>query len=283
MKTITLAILLLAFSSLSFTQVNLDEGSITVGNEQMVLDSLSFQRERDIAIEYGFRDSDLLREVSQKLKIEDVDGWKRYLNIEVENKQLDEKTLRQLGISPYQALLALQSATYGINELNSVLETATRLNIPVKKFKEIIGLNPLDRRMDHASLQVVGKSPEEIIELKREFDENRIQYGSSITIVGMLVVFTSLALSSLVISQLVHLNKKQKTKPQTIKIAKDGKVRSAPDGLNKDVLVAAITALHIHVQSIDERRRLLLTFKRTPLNLWRASNVTEMPNRNLRR
>lgn len=257
--------------------------AMTLGQEQVIPDSLALVRERDIASEYGFKDSDQLQEVAAKLEIEDVDSWKRYLKLEVENTQLDGKTLRQLGISPYQALLALQSSIYGINELNTVTETATKLNIPVKKFKELVGLNPLDRSSDHASLQVVGKSPEEIIAIKKDFDEHRILYGSSITFVGMLVVFSSLALSSLIISQLVHLNKRPKTETNVITISKSGKVKKAPDGLSQGVIVAAISALHIHVQSIEERRRLLLTFKRTPLNLWRASNVTEMPNRSFKR
>lgn len=249
--------------------------------ETAIQDSLSIAREKMIASEYGFKDTNLLREVASILEIEDVDSWKRELNLEVRNTQLDGKTLRQLGISPYKALLALQSSKYGINELNTVFETSAKLNIPVKKLKELMGLNPLDRSTDNASLQRLEKTPLEMIELKQVFDANRIQYGSSITLVGMLVVFLSLALSSIIISQLVHLN--ATPKPKVIKLGKDGSIKKAPDGLNRNIVVAAITALHLHVHTIEERRRLLLTFKRTPQNLWRTSGMHEMPNRNLNR
>ncbi|MDZ4121072.1 MAG: OadG family protein, partial [Candidatus Cloacimonadaceae bacterium] len=273
MKKYSLLIIILAMWAFSFAQPAADERFMMIGNEMVVYDSLTFEREKDIASVYGFKDTDLLREVAAKLKIEDFDVWKGYLNLEVQNRQLDEKTLRQLGISPYQALLAHQSAVFGINELNTILEVATKLDMPVKKLKEMLHQNPLDRSVDHTSLQVTGVTPEEVILIKNDFDKNMIAYGGSITFVGMLVVFSSLALSSVIISQLIHLNRTRKPKAQKIVLEKDGRIRSLPKDANRSMVVAAITALHVHVQSIEERRRLLLTFKRAPINLWRTTNV----------
>lgn len=279
MKSIIALCVLLLFTCCLLaqdTQALLDPAK---ANADALADSITNQREKDIAAEYGFKETDLLSEVAIKLEITDMNTWKRYLSLEVENKQLDKKTLRQLGISPYRALLAKQSAIHSINELSTLIEVSAHFSIPIKKLKEMLGLNPLSRAYDNASLQVIDKSPEDIIEIKKEFDSNKIQYGSSITLVGMLVVFTSLALCSIVISQLVHLNYKKKAKVQTISITKSGKLKSAPDNLNRNVIIAAITALHIHEYSIEERRRLLLTFKRAPINLWHVSNVVNMPNR----
>ncbi len=281
MKRCAIVCLFLILSLMLAAQDSAAEKTVLIGMEEVQLDSLSFKREKDIVEEYGFRDTDLLRIVAEKLLIDEtrVDDWKRYLNLEVENKQLDEKTLRQLGISPYQALLAHQSALYGLNELNTVSEVSMKLKVPIKKLKELLGLNPLNRNFDHASMQVIGKDPEEIVQIVKAFEQKKIHYGASITLVGMLVVFFSLAICSLVISQMGYLNKKSKTQTKTIVIGKNSKIVSAPDGLNRNLIAAAITTLHIHASSIEERRRLLLTFKRAPINLWHASNVVNMPNR----
>ena len=247
----------------------------------VVSDSLAEKMEKDIALEYGFRENDRLSVVAKKLDIADINTWKKYLKLEVNNRQLDEKSLRQLDISPYQALLAHQSLVFGINEMNSVAEVARNFNIPIKKLKELLELDPLDRSSDNYSLQLVEKTPEQVLASIADFHNDIITYGSSIIFVGMLVVFISLAISSIIISQLVHLNREQKPK-DIIKISKTGKV-TAPDVLNKGIIVAAITALHIHIQSIEERRRLLLTFKRTPVNMWRATKIQSMPNREFSR
>jgi hypothetical protein len=66
-------------------------------------------------------------------------------------------------------------------------------------------------------------------------------------------------------------------------ISAKGKLVSKPGDLDRNLIAAAITALHLYKQGIEERRRLLLTFKRTPTNQWRASAILNMPNRTILR
>ena len=58
-----------------------------------------------------------------------------------------------------------------------------------------------------------------------------------------------------------------------------GKLVSAGKEISNNTIAAAITALFLYKQGIEDRRRLLLTFHRTPTNQWRASGVLDMPNR----
>jgi hypothetical protein len=250
--------------------------------QQAVSDSLLLQREKEIVTEFGFRDTNPLNEVAQKLMIEDYASWKSYLGLEPRNKALDNMSLRRLGIAPYRALLAQQFSVYGFTELSSLTEVSAKLSFPIKKLKTVLKLSdPLSRNWDGYSLQALDITPKQVEDIRQDFDDNRLAYGGSITLVGMLTVFLALLLTRIIIGQLIHLNRPPKTKKVDIKLGAGGKVLAANATLNQNVIVAAITALHIHQQSIEDRRRLVLTYRRTPTNQWRASAVLSMPNREM--
>jgi hypothetical protein len=250
--------------------------------QQAVSDSLLLQKEKEIVSEYGFRDTNPLNEVARKLLISDYASWKSYLGLEPGNKALDNMSLRQLGIAPYRALLAQQFSVYGFTELSTLNEVSAKLSFPIKKLKTVLKLeDPLSRKWDEASLQALDITPQQIEKIRQDFDGKRIAYGASVTLVGMLTVFMALLVTSIVIRQLIHLNRPPKTPKADLKISSGGKVLAASATLNRNVIVAAITALHIHQQSIEDRRRMALTFRRTPTNQWRASAVLSMPNREM--
>jgi Na+-transporting methylmalonyl-CoA/oxaloacetate decarboxylase gamma subunit len=245
-------------------------------------DSLAQAREKEILSEYGFDDSDKLSEVATRLEIKNQDRWKRYLGLEPENKKLDAMSLRKLGITPYRALLAQQFSVYGYTELSALNEVASSLSMPIKKLKQQLGIsNANSRTWDSYSLQSLDQSPEKIKAIHDAFVENRLAYGISVTLVGMLTVFSALLITSLVIGQLVHLNRPPKTAKPDLKLSPGGKVVAASATLNRNMIAAIITALHIHQQSLEERRKMALTFRRTPTNQWRASAVLSMPNREI--
>jgi len=250
-------------------------------SSQANADSLVLAREREVASEFGFRDSNTLKDVAVKLEIEDIARWKHALNLEPENKALDNMSLRRLGITPYQAFLAKQTVDYGFNELSSLGTVAAKLDIPIKKMKAMLGYNDsMDTSQDNLSLQALNIELETISGLKEDFDEHILSYSGSVTLVGILIVFSALLITSIIISQLVHLNKK-KDEESKITVSSSGKVKSAPKDLNSNVIVAVITALHMHRMDLEERRKMVLTFRRTPTNQWRASAVLSMPNREM--
>ncbi len=247
-----------------------------------ITDSLSQSREQEILTDYGFRDLDTLTSVARKLQIRDMSRWKAALGLEPANKTLDGKSLRSLEISPYRAFLAKQTVEYGYSELNTISEIAGRLNIPVKKLKALLGNeNPLDKSWDHTSLQALHFAPSDVKKAADSFKNDILLYSFSVTLVGMIVVFVALLLTSIIISQLVHLNAKPKA--AVIKLDGAGTLKAAPKDLSRNVIVAAITALHIHATEIEEQRKMVLTFRRTPTNQWRASAILSMPNRELKR
>jgi len=250
--------------------------------QKAVPDSVLLQREKEIVSEYGFKDSNTLAEVAHRLLIADIDQWKRYLGLEPANKKLDNMSLDRLGIAPYRALLAQQYSVFGFTELSTLSEAAAAKSMPIKKLKQMLGLSDVNsRKWDGMSLQALDFTPQQIEKLHQEFTDDGLRYGINVTLVGMLTVFLALLITSIVISQLIHLNRVPKKKQADIVLDAKGKLKSSSAILNKDIIVAAIAALHIHQQSIEDRRKLALTFRRTPTNQWRASAVLSMPNREI--
>jgi len=244
-------------------------------------DSLVRQRDLEVRSEFGFSDADKLGEVAELLEIKHLDRWKSYLGIEPANKVLDGMSLRKLGITPYRTLLAQQYSIYGFTELSTLSELAALNNIPIKKLRSLLNIPSLDRSRDGFSLQALELSPAKMDSLTQQFNEDFVPYGLSLTVVGVLIVFSALLLTSIIISQLVHVNKKPKMEDRSLVIDKSGRLISRPHHADPNVIVAAITALHLYQTAFQERRKLLLTFRRTPTNQWRASQVLQMPNREL--
>ena len=246
-----------------------------------ISDSLLNQRELEVRKEYGFTDKDELIVVAELLEIKDIPKWKSYLKIEVANKALESMSLNKLGITPYQALLAKHYSIYGFTELSSFVEISDRLNIPIKKLREMAGLKSLDKSKDNTSLQALEIDPATVNEMIEKFRKESLPYSLSLTLVGMLIVFGALLFTSIIISQLSVVNKKTKMEERALVIDRSGKLIKNPIIQDHNAVAAAIIALHIYETGIKEKRKLMLTFKRTPTNQWRASQVLEMPNKEI--
>ncbi|MCB5284612.1 MAG: OadG family protein [Candidatus Cloacimonetes bacterium] len=250
---------------------------------QAMSDSLLQLRESEVISAYGFKDTDKLADVAAKLEIRDLERWKEYLGIEPKNEVLDRMSLRRLGITPFRALLAQQYSIYGFTELSSIGELAAQKQLPVKKLRQFAGIDSADKSFDNYSLQALNRTPEELVTFENDFNDNKMGFGLSILGFGVLIVFSALALTALVISQLKHLNAKPKKTDSALVLTPSGKVKARPVDMNADVIAAAITALHLHKHDIEERRRLLLTFRRAGSDQWRGSVMLNMPNREILR
>lgn len=272
-----LCILPVLAAGLAFAQ-----GTTSLPPGSGIADSTLAQREQEIVSDYGFRDSNKISEVAEKLEIKDLAKWKSYLGFEADNRQIDNMTLRKLGITPYKALLAQQYSIFGFTEQSPLSEVAAATNMPIKKLKQMLKLpNPNSRKFDNYSLQALDFNPEQVQKVADEFEANTLAYGLNITVVGMGIVFIALIITSIIVGQLKHLNREAKPKAADLKLSSGGKVTKASATLNQDIIVALITTLHIHKQAIEDERKLALTFRRTPTNQWRASAFLRMPNREI--
>lgn len=280
-----LVLFLLCFTCLAAQETETTEPSVEDLQLQIqaMSDSLLQLREQEIFSEFGFRDTDRLQDVAAKLEIVNLAGWKSYLGLEPANAVLDNMSLRKLGITPYRALLAQQYSIHGFTELSTLAELAAHKRLPLKKIRAFAGVEPGSKKYDGYSLQALGREPADFVEFAQKFVANRLRYGFSITAFGVLIVFFALGITALVIGQLRHLNRKPKEESKTLVLTPHGKVKSQPPDLNSDVIAAVIATLHLYRQGIEERRRLLLTFRRTRSDQWHSSTALNMPNREILR
>lgn len=143
--------------------------------------------------------------------------------------------------------------------------------IPVRKLIEYLEL-PQDTNIDK-TLQELNCSSEEVTKAVNRFHDNRHRYHIGIVVVGMGTVFASLILVALLIGQLRHLDKKKiKSNPQIPVYSKAGLNTSEED----DIVAAIVSTIYLYELEIEENNRLMLTWKRTPLSMWKASRFIPM-------
>jgi len=277
MKTLHIILTLLLLLSLSV--LTAQETDLTVGTP-VLPDSLMQLVENRIKEEFGISDNSSLTETAKVMEL-DLNQLKNQLGLDEDNSKLDKMRLRQLGINVYQVLLAQETLKYGFNETSTLLQISSKFHVPVKKLKSILKLDPNNSALNHRTLQSLNLDLEDILAAVKEFDDTLDKTGYNIILVGMLVVFVALFVTSIVIMQLRHLNilTQDKQPVQKVKINQSGKLLSVHPTITNNDIVAAITALQIYRRQIEERRRLALTFHREKANYWRAAGLYSMPNR----
>ncbi|MFO7660411.1 MAG: OadG family protein [Candidatus Cloacimonadaceae bacterium] len=274
--TFLLCVLLLIFSSLLSAQ----EEIVPVQNNA-ISDSLMQIIETRIKSEYGITENSTLIQTAEVMKVE-LNELKKQLGLDVKNNQLDTMRLRQLGVSVYQVLLAQETIQYGFNTTSTLSHISALYSVPIKKLKSLLSLDSNDISLNQRSIQSLEISPVSVRAALIEFTETLPHTGGNIVLVGILVVFASLLITSLVIMQLRHVNflTQEKTAKADIRITKSGKLLSAKPNMTNNDIAAVIIALHMFQYQLEERRRLALTFHREKANFWRADGLYAMPNRN---
>lgn len=193
-----------------------------------------------------------------------------------------------------------KSVEFTISEHYNLRAVADSINMPIKKLKAMLapelklygethpefkGLKTQSRQWDKISLAGLNIPSATIAENFNNFTNKTMKYGYSITVVGILVVFFSLLLISVIINQFQHIAKtkniksKKSSKTATTTVQTPvGKVTGLTSDISSNAIVAVITALHKHKLSVEERVKIEMTFSRTHVNMWSASAKMEMPN-----
>jgi hypothetical protein len=183
--------------------------------------------------------------------------------------------------------------TFEIKDTDNLLNLCAAVNIPIKKVKSILqeeldayniangkDWKNFNREWDELTLKELGITPERFKEVYTKFTKERYIFGSSITMVGLSVVFFSLFLISALISLFKHLNYEKAPKVVKSVATPLGTVTGPAEEMSSNTIVAVIIALHRYRSEIEERKRLMLTFKRTQVSLWGAPHKSDMPNNN---
>ncbi|MBN2829529.1 MAG: OadG family protein [Candidatus Cloacimonetes bacterium] len=183
--------------------------------------------------------------------------------------------------------------TIEVKETDNLLKLCSEVNIPIKKVKSILhneleaynSLNGKDwknfnREWDVLTLKELGITAERFKEVYEKFTHDRYIFGSSITWVGLSVVFFSLFLINAIIGLFKHINYEKPPKSNKSVATPLGTITGPAEEMSSNTIVAVIIALHKYRSEIEERKKLMLTFKRAQISLWGAPHKSDMPNNN---
>ncbi|MCD6182006.1 MAG: OadG family protein [Candidatus Cloacimonetes bacterium] len=154
----------------------------------------------------------------------------------------------------------------------TVKELASKAEIPVKKLIE--NLNRTDISIDKTVAEQ-GISQQDFQDALKNYEENIGSFYAGVVVVGIGIVFISLILVGFVIHQLRHLNtakEKPSRRRKTVKTAV-GSVTGPAEHISSNAIVAVVSAIYLHELEVEQQNNLLLTFRRAPLSMWKASNI----------
>ena len=160
----------------------------------------------------------------------------------------------------------------------SLIQLSAQTGIPVKKLKNMMNLK--SETDNSATLQDLKIDENTVEKMIAEFSEQKHSYYGGIVVIGMLIVFVSLITIGFFIKQLQHLHLWEKWKEKHTGRQKrqfTSKKEIAAE-MSSDAIVAAITAIYLHELEVEQQNRLLLTWKRTPVSMWKAISRAEKPN-----
>lgn len=243
-----------------------------------ITDSVDAKHEQTLLSQYGIDTALTLAQLATAISVP-IDTLKTELQLDLRNKKIDQQTIQQLRIDPYRIVLVKQKMQYGIHELNTLGEVSKILHIPTKKIKSYLGLDTQDKSINEITLLALNVPVEKIAQVEKDFHAGMAQFGKNITLVGMLVVFTALLVTALLIEQLKHLGRKKETKANTVTLQTSvGKIKAEEKAMSQNAIIAVITALHAHSCHTEERKKIHLTWERNRLSMWRAAGRVELPN-----
>ncbi len=167
--------------------------------------------------------------------------------------------------------------TFTVTNDMTLRQVAHEMKMPVKKLMQ--HLDVPNGTLQTATIGELGIQRAKLDDIYADFHGNLMGFCTSLTVIGMLVVFLSLIVTGMIISQIKHLNRTKK-KPEATQTVETsiGKITGPQPDISTNAIVAVITALHMHIAEAEERQKLILTWKRAPLSLWRGSSRNAMPN-----
>jgi len=169
-----------------------------------------------------------------------------------------------------------------VDKNTTIADLSKATEIPIKKLETIMkrDFNQHDLLID------LGITQEDVTSIIKTYEEVKSDFFWNIVLIGMVIVFASLILTGFMIGLLRHVNifeelkeKKALAKTKAGK-PKIKKITTTDGNLSSDSIVAVITAIYLHELEVDERNKMNLTWKRTPLSMWKAANAVNLPNRN---
>lgn len=162
------------------------------------------------------------------------------------------------------------------NELEVLRKTAKENQLPVKSFIKLAE----QEKMENPNFDITNKK--HIEKLSTKFDQDVLKFAAKITLVGMLVVFLSLIITGMFISNIKHFSKtgKPQVTKKKEKVVKTsiGEVKTSEGDLSTNSVVVVITAIHLHLLEVEAKNKINMDWRRAPVSMWKSVSKAKFPN-----
>lgn len=228
---------------------------------------------------YAINDNMSIQTIAETLNLP-VESLKANFQLNLRDPKIDSISLKSHGISIDNVFQFYNIEKHGYNDFTKIDDVCLMLQIPFKKMAEFLEIDPQDNLNRARTIRDLGKETLEIVALEKRFHDQILDFSSTLTVLGMSVVFISLILTSLLISQLVHLGKHKKTESKPVSISTSvGTVSTEKvENLSSDAIVAVIAAIHKLKMETAKENKIILTWRRANISMWQASGKVKMPN-----
>jgi len=181
-----------------------------------------------------------------------------------------------------ELLINTEQTDIDYNSDTNLIELSTILSIPVSKLREYFELP--ENIDEDKTLYELGITNNSINEASIKFEKEKWQYSLNIVLVGMIVIFSSLSLTGLFISQLRRIGgeKKYKSISKNLSDKEHGKRISTNYANNHNNIIAAIATLKIYTLEAEENEKLIIAWNREPVSVWKTSGKLQNLIRNNR-
>lgn len=157
-------------------------------------------------------------------------------------------------------------------------EFAHANQVPLRKITAALGKDP-DTQAS-STLAELGLTKADVKEALGEYRKGELGFVQNITEIGMLIVFVSLIIVAVLIGLLRHLhifeNKGKTTRSAKRSVRSIMGMISSSGDMSHYALAAVVAAIFLHEEEVEAENKLLLTWKRASINMWKASK--SMPN-----
>ena len=245
-------------------------------------DTQFIQLPQKLHLKYNLDTSMTVQEVAETLNIT-TDRFKEFFQLNPRDARVDTSTILSHNIFIDDIYQLYCMDRYGFNDFSTIFDVSRILGIPYKKLAVYIHIDQQDVNNRTRTLRNLGLETLDLLAFEATFKHDTLNYISTVTVIGVTVVFLVLLLIASLVSRLVLLDKKVVTGKKVTNIANMN--ISAPKAASdnfinyEDAIVAIIAAVHRFKSEIANDHKILLTYSRINVSMWQASGKIETPNK----
>ena len=232
--------------------------------------------------EYALDTNMTVQDVTEKMGIPS-ERFKSFFKLNPRDTRVDTSTLASNNIFLDDVYQLYFLDKYGFNDFTTLLDVSLVLEIPYKKLAGYLNLDQQDIRNRSRNVRDLGLESFDILIYREMFKKDSMNYISTLTLIGIFVVFLALVIVATLVSKLTVFNTTKKDAVTVKKIDNMNIIaaeKASSEFLNyEDAIVAIVAAIHRFKSEIANDHKILLTYRRIDVSMWQASGKIETPNR----